>query len=823
MLTLSEISERLGSLQFRGFESVVREFLTCFEIPDSSVSRIVSRVSEDKSKPTFVFRKAVLFCMVDLSASIFEEMCREYEHDFPLVLAFGSEGLHYCTPDGKRHFSSYGNLYKCAEDFLPLILSERNKKDTYRTLDFGSTVASLYRSLMEDNNSDSSCVDVLFDILNIVLFGSYTSRSEIESILGNPNHGYQEKVDALYWRFKCYRKSGKSLHVSKGTFAYIEALVHFDKSLLDIEVLTSLIYKIFGDDDALLYGLQTSFVNVRKVLNSLFVDEYRERILVAPDEELESIAKSLLSKTFIDPTNSPGCFLASAFSAVSDMLMEIDQRLGTSYAGKLQISRFVALVDNRIASMLSELTLTYCAFVQGEEKSMSIVKGIQEDLKVVLSNPLTEDWLAYTDDVDNTIIFGSPRFLGYTKLSSTQKRIVNTVYGKSVSGVDYSSAWLVKAAGIVGHSDALAAFVLTNSVVQGSQVAEIWPKIYSLEAEVRFAYSSFKWKTNERTNIGVSVVIIGLGCASDKTKYLYQENQVTAHQLIGPYLVPDTDIIVRESRVPISALPVIRKGNMPYDQGHLLLDTKQQYEDFVSSAAGVKKFIKRIVGSDEFIKNIRRWCIWIPDEASRKEALQYDAIRQRVNKVREFRATSTATERCKNTPYQFREIYATSKGQVSLVIPSVSSEKRQYVPMGFINDKVIVSNLAFAVYDCEPWLMGIITSRMHMQWMKLVCGALETRYRYSNVLCYNTFPMPELSDTDKFFLKMYVFQLISLRERYCDMSLGQLYNEMPLELEAIHSKLDEFVDSLYRETPFGNDFERSQYLIQLYQKSLNHG
>ena len=261
---------------------------------------------------------------------------------------------------------------------------------------------------------------------------------------------------------------------------------------------------------------------------------------------------------------------------------------------------------------------------------------------------------------------------------------------------------------------------------------------------------------------------------------------------------------------------------MPYDQGHLLIDSSEEYTSLIQNEAA-KSFIKEIVGSEEFINAERRWCIWIPDNDALEKAEEIDNIKKRIEDVRTFRANSTASDKCKANPHQFRETYSTDKDCCSLVVPSVSSENRPYIPIGFISDRTIVSNLAFAVYNCEPWVLCIISSSMHMLWMKTVCGALETRYRYSNVLCYNTFPLPYISDSKKKELSALAYQLIAVREKYCDKSLGQLYNEMPDELCRVHNTINDKIESLYQEEPFLSDIDRLSCLMNLYKTKVKNG
>ena len=388
--------------------------------------------------------------------------------------------------------------------------------------------------------------------------------------------------------------------------------------------------------------------------------------------------------------------------------------------------------------------------------------------------------------------------------------------------IDFCSCWLYLAAKYIGVTTSQCSLVLTNSICQGAQVAFIWKHIYKCGCEISFAYRSFKWKNNIQRATGVSVVIIGLISAKheNKIKYLYTDNFQIKTDSIGPYLINSTKTIVEKRRRPFcKQLPRMSKGNMPYDDQNLLLSREEKNELLMKSPTA-RKFLKRLVGSDEFINNIERWCLWIPLDKL-NEANRIQAIAKRIEKVRQYRLSKSdlSAHRLAGRPHQFREFRSTTTQ--TLVIPSVSSENRPYIPIGFIDSDTIVSNLAFAVYDCEPWIFGLVSSRMHMVWIRTVCGCLETRIRYSSELGYNTFPFPEISFDKKSQFTSLVLDIINEREQYCNLSLGDLYSNLPHSLRILHEYLDECIDHCYRNEPFESDMERVKYLFQLYERADN--
>lgn len=826
---ISKIRNNLTKLKWTSFGNVVSDFLRAFALPETTINKITSQIGETSCGPIYVYRKAVLFCCKDESSGLFENQCLQYNNT-PVVLSFTPDGLFWRSKEGSFGFSLYENVSRHIDNFLPILTNERSRKDYYKTKDLGELSASLFRSLISDGNSVSVAIQSVFNCLYIILFPIDVYEKEVKHLLGL-SKDVSNLVQSLFSLYKDVRFiSATKPIVSNDSFSYIKALIEKGRDDVDIELLSSLIYKLFGKEDAGMYGHPTSLDNVQKVIRPLVLDGFEERLKkTVSSEEKRQIAEDILKVKCLDPTNSPGCFLSSAYLGLVDILDEIDNNLQTDYVSQMNIGNYVSIVDNEIAAEITKMSLAVSGLSNDDFKKIEKVNNIYERIRVVIDKPLLVSWEDYVEPSQYTFIMGSPRFLGSQKLKKQKnlKEIVSRIYEKNVGTVDYCSAWLVKSARYIQGNLSKAAFVLTNSVVQGVQVSEIWKTIFGLDCEIAFAHSSFKWKTNETTTIGVTVVVVGIQSKTDGVKFLFDSTGKKECGIIGPYLVPETNVIVEESDKNLfGILPIIKKGNMPYDgtstgSGKLLIDNYEEMHQLIESDGRCSKYIKRIIGSDEFIKNQRRWCVWIPEVQMPSEVEEIPQLMQRIERVREFRETSTASKLCKSTPHRFRESYTTSQGHQSLVIPAVSSEERPYIPVGFINDQIVVSNLAFCVYDCDPWVLAIVSSRMHMLWVKTVCGALETRYRYSNTLGYNTFPVPYISEQDKDILKKLVFKLIDIREQNCELSLGTLYKEMPVELREIHQLIDNTVDSLYSDIPFNDDSERIICLISLYQSKKN--
>ena len=384
--------------------------------------------------------------------------------------------------------------------------------------------------------------------------------------------------------------------------------------------------------------------------------------------------------------------------------------------------------------------------------------------------------------------------------------------------MDYITSWFYKAKDYIRDYNSKVAFVTTNSICQGEQVVLIWPHLLSEQIEIDFAYQSFKWTNNAKGNAGVTVIIVGLRNVSNKPKYLFKENLRKLAKNINPYLLDSANVIVTGRSKPLSKFPKISFGSMANDGGHLLLNEKEK-RILDSQNPNSIKYIKQFSGGAEYVRGIKKYCLWIEDD-DLKEAYKIKPIQERIDKVEIHRLNSKrkATQVLAETPHQFGEIR--HQNTDSIIIPATSSERREYIPIGFLNEDTIISNSAMAIYHAQPWLFAVVTSRMHMVWVRSVGGKLKTDYRYSAKLCYNTFPFPDITTKQKENLNLYVFAILDERAKHPGKTMAQLYNPdtMPKGLKQAHQKLDEAVEKCYRLQPFKNDTERLEYLFKLYEE-----
>ncbi len=419
-------------------------------------------------------------------------------------------------------------------------------------------------------------------------------------------------------------------------------------------------------------------------------------------------------------------------------------------------------------------------------------------------------------------MISNPPYLGSSFQDKSQKEDMGEVFSdfKNYKNLDYISIWFKKGVDYIGDSEAQLAFVSTNSIVQGEQVGLLWPYILSQGKEIGFAFSSFKWENSAINNAGVACVVINLRNKSSKQKYIYGGVLVKEAVNINPYLVEANNVVLPRRRGPISNLPVCIMGSKPTDGGFLILDN-ETYDILITQYPEAAKFIKRYVGSDDYINNKLRYCLWIEDNEI-EEARAIPSIKSRLDSVKQFRLASSteSTQEYANFPNRFRQrAYQPTQ---AIIIPTISSERRDYWPIGYIDRDKVVSNAANVIYDAPLYVFSIVSSRMHLAWVRISAGKLKTDSRYSPTLSYNNFPLRALSDTEKQELGESAKSILFARENHTEKTIAEMYDpdKMPDDLKKAHYANDLLVDKLYRLKPYNNDEERLSDLFALYEQML---
>ncbi|ENJ9209616.1 class I SAM-dependent DNA methyltransferase [Klebsiella oxytoca] len=583
----------------------------------------------------------------------------------------------------------------------------------------------------------------------------------------------------------------------------------------------------------------TSYRNIMKVIQPLFLDPLRTEL-----EKQRTKAKGLhellarLSKIKIfDPACGSGNFLIVAYKELR--LLEIDilkalslvdhQSLGKDSC--IPLSRFYGIEIDDFACEIARLSLWLAEHQlnkQWEEHIGSAPPALplRSSGKIWSGNSLQKDWQEVCPkEIDEEVyVIGNPPFLGTLGRSDEQRADMQTVFSgfKSLGYLDFVACWFWKGAQYIQNSRAELALVATNSLCQGEQVATLWPSIFGLGLNIHIAYPTFTWANNARDKAAVHVVIVGL-TGQSKKRQLYQQIDGQWHckqvNNISPYLIEGSNIaVLAKSKPMVKGVPPLLFGNKPTDGGFLLMNRAER-DTLLRLEPQAARWIKKVLGADEFLNGKERWCLWLVD-ATENDIQAMPEVQKRIEKIRALRikAGHSAALKMADKPHIFMQVSQPVSGDY-ILIPSVSSERRTYVPIGFYDASVISTNLNYILPNGTLYEFAILTSLMHNDWMRLVAGRLESRYRYSATVVYNSFPWPSVTDEQRNSLIALAKTVLLTRENYPENTLAELYDplKMPADLLEAHQTLDKAVDRLYRDKPFRDATERLSCLLDRYE------
>jgi len=659
----------------------------------------------------------------------------------------------------------------------------------------------------------------------------------------------------------------KNLDEHLGAFPYVNGLLFkeilphasFDKrmrqGLLDCTALDwgRISPAIFGSlfqsimDDAARRNLgahYTSETNILKLIKPLFLDglwEEFERTKNQP-KRLKDFHQRLRNLTFLDPACGCANFLVIAYRelrllelAILKQLIRSDQLvLDVSQLSLLNVDQFYGIEIEEFPSQIAQVALWLIDhqmnLLISEEFGQYFARiPLKASSTIVHGNALKTDWASLLPGRSFNYIMGNPPFIGAKFLTGPQRADANLVFtGIRSSGLlDFVAAWYVKATRLLAGSDSLCAFVSTNSICQGEQVGILWGWMLAHGMNIFFAHRTFSWSNEAAGNAAVHCVIVGFAPRKPEKKFLFSYEDIKGEPLctqakqINPYLVDGPVLILPKRRSPLCMAPQIGIGNKPIDGGHYLFTTEQR-DAFLQKEPNARKYFHRWIGSDEFLKGYERWCLWLGD-CSPAELKAMPLAMKRVQAVRESRLASKSlpTLKIAATPTRFHvENFPESE---YLVIPKVSSERRQYIPIGFEQPTTFASDLLNIVRDASLYHFGILSSLMHNAWMRCVCGRLESRYRYSGGIVYNNYPWPlSPSEPHRVAVEGAARSVIEARAGFPDSTLAQLYDPitMPPRLSKAHNVLNQAVDNAYGNIKFESEGARMSYLFDLYQKYL---
>ncbi len=612
-----------------------------------------------------------------------------------------------------------------------------------------------------------------------------------------------------------------------------------DWSAINPDIFGSMFQAVIDVDQRARLGQHyTSYSNIMKVIQPLFLDPLR--LELEKQRKNANGLKRLLVRLgkikVFDPACGSGNFLIIAYKElrlleidVIQALMKLDQGF---FISNIHLEQFYGIEIDDFACEVARLSLWLAEHQVNKQWEEHIGPAepalpLKSTGKIISGNSLNIDWnMVCPKKVDDEVyVIGNPPFLGTNARSEAQRTEMKSVLSefKSLGNLDYVACWFWKGAQYIKASKAELALVSTNSVCQGEQASTLWGPIFDLGLKIHFAYPTFPWANNARDKAAVHVVIVGLSGVSKHTN-LYQDVDGEWHKKsvssISPYLVEASRQVVSSRKVPLCRnTPIMKKGNQPTDEGNFFLN-RQERDELLAKHPEAEKWIRKVLGSAEFLNSKERWCLWLVD-ANEEIIKSMSEVSKRVEAVREFRLRSSklATRKKATTPHLFDEIRHPKSGDY-ILIPSHSSERRPYIPIGIISSDVISSNANMIIPDATLFEFGVLTSVMHNEWMRLVAGRLKSDYRYSASLVYNTFPWPEVTEKQKAEIEQFAECVLFVREDFPGKTLAELYNPdtMPVELLKAHQQLDNAVDKLYRSKPFRDTSERLSFLLACYEE-----
>ena len=653
-------------------------------------------------------------------------------------------------------------------------------------------------------------------------------------------------------------------YFSKIARSYLLHIGNLDWTQINPDIFGSMIQAVADDEERGELGMHyTSVPNILKVLNPLFLDDLRNKLEEAGDNprKLLNLRKRMAHIRVFDPACGSGNFLVIAYKQMREIEHGINERRGESgRKSDIPLNNFRGIELRDFSAEIARLALIIAEYqcdvnYRGQKEALLDFLPLNNQNWITSGNALKVDWelacpaegtrvklhaddlfetpldqseIDFENDGGEVYICGNPPYLGSTWQSKEQKADLETIFAKRVKSwksLDYVAGWFMKAADYCARHTASAAFVSTNSICQGQQVPILWPEVFSTGCQIEFAHTSFKWANLAANNAGVTVAIIGISAQPKSPRRLFSiaDNGETVEKQcdeINAYLVAGKNILVSKISRPVNGVTPMDRGDGAVDGGGLFL-TKDQREDLiVEHGAKAQGYIRQYIGSEELINGKSRYCLWIRDDEV-ADAKKIPEIQVRLSAVENMRLSSkkAQTQEAADYPHRFGEIRH-QESKYTIVVPRVSSENRDVLPVGLAPGGTIIGDRNFALYDAPLWNMALIASRLHWVWIGTVCVRMRTDFSYSNTLGWNTFPVPKLTEKNKEDLTRCAEDILLARERHFPATIADLYKPeaMPADLRAAHERNDEVLERIYIGRRFRNDTERLEKLFEMYSK-----
>lgn len=683
------------------------------------------------------------------------------------------------------------------------------------------------------------------------LFRAMNTKREARAIAGIPRW-----ADVFpYVNGELFSGSVHAPRFSKIARSYLLHIGSLDWTKINPDIFGSMIQAVAEDDERGALGMHyTSVPNILKVLNPLFLDDLRAQLDEAGGNPrmLLNLRKRMAKIRVFDPACGSGNFLVIAYKEMRAIQAEINKRRGeadrrsdillTNFRG-IELRDFPAEVA-RLALIIAEFQCD--VLYRGQKEALAEFLPLDAENWITCGNALRLDWLSicpptgagvklrgddlfsapldqaevdFENEGGETYICGNPPFSGFNSQTPEQQADLRGVlsFTKDHKYFDYVAGWFYKAVQCLEHFEACA-FVSTNSVVQGVQVPILWRPIFERGVHIVFAYETFVWSNNAANNAGVFCIIVGLS-RHERRRTIFGEGFQRRASNINGYLADAPNTFVDRRQDPLSELPIMGTGNVAYDGGHLIVSESERLA-YLATSQNLSSAFRPLIGSKEFIRGERRSCIWIPSEKLLSEV-------HRIHFADRFTGVKVAREEggkiAKNYAHLPFRFYMTNESSgPQILVPRVSSVRRQYLPIAYLDSSYIISDSAQAIFNAPLWAFSIVSSKLHLVWVHAVSGKLKGDFRYSAIICYNTFPVSTLTEKNKTDLIRCAQDILLAREAHFPATIADLYDPdtMPADLRAAHERNDEVLERIYIGRRFRNDTERLEKLFDLYTKMV---
>lgn len=884
-MNLESIEKNLNLLiQNLDEENFIYDFLLAYDQPKATISRLKKGDYNQSDKPNqLIWKKKIFYHKVEVNEDVHDIIDKISKNEeiidnkirFIIVTDFNN----FLSLDLKTRDTldiKFSEINKNSHFFLPLIGQEKaiNFEQNLADIKAAGKMAKLFDLIIKDNpenfksGKEKHGLNIFFTRL---LFCFFAEDAEIfeQSLFTRSIKSYTSQngddLDDFFGKlFFVLKSSNKKEHpeylknfpyVNGGLFKNDYYIPKFSKASRQIiidsgsldwnsinpDILGSMMQAIVQQGIRQEIGMHyTSVKNILKIIKPLFLDELNSELISCNKDpkKLKKLLKKIYNINIFDPACGSGNFLVISYKElykieieILKQLKELDKNNWLFAKSGIELSQFYGIEIDDYAHETAKLSLWIA-----QHQMNNLYEEILNDKRSFL--PLTPSGNIYCKNANlinwedicpkkkdkQLYIVGNPPYVGSSLQTKDQKRDMESIFEgvKGFKNLDFISCWFLKGAKYIKNSNIELAFISTKSICQGEQVSMLWPNIFNLGIEIGFCHESFKWSNNAKYNAGVTCVIISLRNKDKKDKLIFKESSFIKVKNINAYLSDFKNIIVKKETNSISNLPKMTYGNKAVDGGNLII-SEEEKEILISKEGLSEDLIKPFLGAHEYLHGKKRYCLWIDTNEKLKKAEKISLVKEKFKKVYNMRINSRdkgANDLAKRS-HQFRDILQAKKNLI--IIPSTTSERRDYIPIGFLDKDTIVSNASHVIYDPPIYVLSLLSSKMHMSWVFSISGYLGSSIRYSSGLSYNTFPFPKIDKMIIKSLEEMSFLIVDEREKYPEKSLAELYDpeKMPKNLISIHEENDTLVEKCYSNKNFNNNQERLRFLFNMYDEKKN--